>query len=194
MLRVNEGDILEVTFTNLLNPQRPSLDSNDAGPADEAAPIDEKDRNLSNNPCAAQSNTTSAKDSPTTRCASIAISGLPTVDYGSSENTGVHSIPPNATKTYRWLAERTGTFQFSSLAAPSGGEGDGGSLVHGLFGAVNVEPKDSQWYRSTVKESDLKLVKDQARAPAIYNYEAIYEDGNPVLNLLQKVNESTYLL
>jgi len=195
VLRANVGDILEVTLTNLLNPKRPESDEKDVAPAEEAAAhIAEINRNLSNNPCAPQSEANSAKDSPTTRCASIAISGLPTVDPATPENSGIRSIPPNGTITYRWRAERTGTFQFSSLAAPSGGEGDGGSLVHGLFGAVNVEPKDSHWYRSAVKESDLKLAKEQAHSPALYNYEAAYEDGKPVLNLLQKVNGSTFNL
>lgn len=195
VLRANVGDILEVTFTNLLNPKRPERDEKDVAPVEEeAARIAEKDRNLSNNPCAPLSETNPAKGSPTTRCASIAISGLPTVDPATPENSGTRSIPPNTTITYRWRAERTGTFQFASLAAPSGGEGDGGSLVHGLFGAVNVEPKDSHWYRSAVKESDLKLAKEQARAPALYNYEAAYKDGKPVLNLLQKVNGNTFNL
>ncbi|NOS76256.1 MAG: hypothetical protein HOP36_17305, partial [Methyloglobulus sp.] len=195
VLRANVGDILEVTFTNLLNPKRPESDEKDVAPVEEeAAHIAEKDRNLSNNPCAPLSETNPAKGSPTTRCASIAVSGLPTVDPATPEKSGTRSIPPNTTITYRWRAERTGTFQFASLAAPSGGEGDGGSLVHGLFGAVNVEPKDSHWYRSAVKESDLKLAKEQARAPALYNYEAAYKDGKPVLNLLQKVNGNTFNL
>lgn len=195
VLRVNEGDILEVTFTNLLDPQRPSIESNEVAAADnEAAAIEENQRNLVSNPCAAKPGTHAGSDSPATRCASIALSGLPTVGAGNAENTGIRSIPPNSTQTYRWHAERTGTFLFSSLAAPSGGEGDGGSLVHGLFGAVNVEPKDSHWYRSAVTESDLVLAKNQAQAPSIINYEATYQDGRPILNLLQKVDNNTFNL
>ncbi len=192
VLRANQGDILEITFTNLINPQQPSAESNIGEPANESENIAEPDKNLTNNPCAAQLNSNPAKDSPATRCASIAISGLPTDGTGNADNTGIHSIPPNATTTYRWRAERAGTYQFSSLAAVAGGQGDGGSLVHGLFGVVNIEPADSTWYRSAVTESDLKLAKNQAQPPALLNYEATDDEGNPVLNLLQQVNSNTY--
>ncbi len=39
----------------------------------------------------------------------------------------------------------------------TGGEGNGGALAHGLFGAVNVENRGSEWYRSQVTEQDLAL-------------------------------------
>ena len=194
VLRIHKGDILEITFTNLLSPQVPFPADSGAVLTEESAPIAEKDRNLKNNPCAAKSATDKALDSPVTRCAAIALSGLATVDAGNAKNTGIHSIPPNATTTYRWRAERTGTFQFSSLAAPSGGQGDGGSLVHGLFGTVNVEPAGTSWYRSAVRESDMQLAKSQAQSPAIINYEAVYPGGKPVLNLLQRVSDDRYNL
>jgi len=38
----------------------------------------------------------------------------------------------------------------ASRAAPAGGEGDGGSITHGLFGAVMAERPGARWYRSQV--------------------------------------------
>ena len=35
-----------------------------------------------------------------------------------------------------------------SPAAQTGGQGDGGTLAFGLFGAVNVEPVGAEYYRS----------------------------------------------
>jgi hypothetical protein len=188
VLRMNKGDILEVAFTNLLSPERPSEGGGNTGEIGHSL-ISDKDRNL-NDSCAAKNPSKGSKDSPLTRCAGIAVSGLPTVESGTPENTGIRSVPPGETAVYRWAAERTGTFLFSSLAAPSGGEGDGGSLVHGLFGAVNVESEGSEWYRSAVRESDLKRAQAQAKPPAKINYEATYDDGTPVLNLLKKIDDS----
>lgn len=48
---------------------------------------------------------------------------------------------------YYWLApEREGMYLFRDTAAPTGTEADGGSLAHGLFGALAVEPAGSRWY------------------------------------------------
>jgi hypothetical protein len=205
VLRVNEGDILEVNFTNLLNPSiNPAGTDTKAGAEPHAAVDPDKVREFDQgNPCVPINGVENGKpvandlNSPRSRCASMAVSGLPTVEEGTPGNNGTHGnppVPPGQTVTYRWKAGKVGTFLFSSLSAPSGGQGDGGSLVLGLFGAVNVEPKGSDWYRSAVKESDMKLVRDQAIAPALLNYEAKYQDGKPVLNMLQKIDDNHYQL
>lgn len=47
---------------------------------------------------------------------------------------------------YYWLApEREGLYLFRDTASPTGSEADGGSVVHGLFGALAVEPAGSTW-------------------------------------------------
>ena len=166
VLRANENDILEVSFTNLLNPNQPELANEDQGEDAESQPIPSDAAIIkaeSGNPCAAQ-RSSGAKDSPKTRCASIAMSGLtPIGDANDGKITGLEGIPPGETITYRWQVKRKGTYLFSSLSAPSGGQGDGGSLVHGLFGTLNVEAKDSNWYRSAVKESDLSWPKTRLK-------------------------------
>ncbi len=188
---------MEVSFTNLLNPNQPELANEDQGEDAESQPIPSDAviiKAESGNPCAAQ-RSSGAKDSPKTRCASIAMSGLtPVGNANDGKITGLQGIPPGETITYRWQVKRKGTYLFSSLSAPSGGQGDGGSLVHGLFGTLNVEAKDSNWYRSAVKESDLKLAKDQAQAPAFINYEAKDSQNMPVLNLLKNLGNNHYEL
>lgn len=57
---------------------------------------------------------------------------------------------------------REAPYFFASLAAPAGGQGDGGSLVHGLFGAVVGERAGSTWYRSQVAKAALDLVWPRA--------------------------------
>lgn len=174
VLRVHKGDILEVTFTNLLSPKRPERHPDDIE---------------------AEQHTPSLSASPATRYASIALSGLPVVDSGHNPKaTGLQGIPPGATITYRWHAEREGTFLFASLAAPAGGEGNGGSLVHGLFGTVTVEPEHSSWYRSAVRAEELREAKRQAEAPALINYEVLDERGDPILNLLKPIGNNHFEL
>lgn len=63
---------------------------------------------------------------------------------------------PGQSAVYRFRAQREGTYFAYSNAATVGGEGDGGQLGLGLFSAVNVQPKDSTWYRSQVTHDDLK--------------------------------------
>lgn len=195
VLRANEGDILEVTFTNLLDPQRPATDPADLGSevAGQEIPAADLERLNANNPCASQNS--GSLDSPKTRCASIAISGLtPMGNTRDGKITGVEGISAGKSITYRWKVERKGSYIFSSLAAPSGGQGDGGSLVHGLFGTLNVEPKGSRWYRSAVSEKDFKLALAQAQSPAILNYEATDSHKEPVLNLLKSLGNNHFEL
>ncbi|MDR4469643.1 MAG: hypothetical protein MRJ68_15345 [Nitrospira sp.] len=63
---------------------------------------------------------------------------------------------PGETRTYTWYAKKEGTFFLYSMGAPAGGEGDGGQLGLGLFGAINVQPNGANWYRSQVTEQELK--------------------------------------
>ena len=60
----------------------------------------------------------------------------------------------------------------------TGGEGDAGSISAGLFGAVNVEPAGTVWYRSQVTRDDLNLARTDTLStndtfPTI-NYGAVY--------------------
>lgn len=65
-------------------------------------------------------------------------------------------IEPGEHAIYRYRARREGTYFAYSTGATVGGEGDGGQLGMGLFGAVNVQPEGSRWYRSQVNHGDLQ--------------------------------------
>ena len=100
-------------------------------------------------------------DWPLTRTVSFAVPGLEAVSCDGSATapgdraTGIEAIDVGQTQQYCFRLRREGTFVFSSLGAPAGGEGDGGSLSHGLFGAINVQPPGSQSYRSQVSREVL---------------------------------------
>ena len=86
----------------------------------------------------------------------------------------------------------------------SGGEGDGGSLTHGLFASVIAEPKGSTWYRSQVSHGVLDAAwrKEGATEPHArkgkLDYEAKDGAGFPYLNMLSaeesKDGEARYRL
>ena len=65
-------------------------------------------------------------------------------------------IEPGKTFIYKYLATGEGVFM---LYSPNGQVlgNNNSQLNYGLFGAVNVQPKEAEWYRSQVTEEDLTL-------------------------------------
>ncbi|MFO0770359.1 MAG: hypothetical protein U0173_05445 [Nitrospiraceae bacterium] len=207
VLRANEGDCLQVRMTNLLAPsaggQELMLDP------ERRLTHPEKRLVVSND-----------GDEPTTRHASMHVNGLSLVDSIDSLGANVgrngwHDqsgnktdgrcsadpvdfgkdlcalAAPGETRIYTWYAKKEGTYFFYSMAAPAGGEGDGGQLGLGLFGAVNVQPRGANWYRSQVAESDLKAATTGTTTygQPIIAYEAVFakgpRKGDPILNMLK---------
>lgn len=195
VLRVNKGDCLDVTFTNLLSP---TVDEEGGAPPDHGGRLPEHVNAL---PGSGRNELSSPQkvsvDRPRTRAASFHITGLSVApisaaacpkdaacggdgtDVGlqgkqgmvfnaatSDDVKGQYDIgslaKPGQTVKSRWLATDEGAFFAYSAAAPVGGEGDGGQIGLGLFGAVHVEPQGSRWYRSQVTHDELQLVRDDA--------------------------------
>ncbi len=155
VLRGNVGDELVVAFTNRLPPLQPNFDPA-TGELSRRGPV--------NGVCP-------GADWPCTRTASIAVHGVPTL--GSDDRArGLVPVAPGESQTYRFRLEREGAFLFTSLGAPAGGEGDGGSLVHGLFGVIVVEPRGSRWYRSQVGPERLAAARAAAAPGAFLAYDA----------------------
>ncbi len=102
-------------------------------------------------------------------------------------------VRPGQTAVVRYYARREGTYFAYSAAATTGGEGDGGQLAQGLFGAVNVEPRGSNWYRSQVTHAELQRAKKSDGAAHPYSridYDgAVQADGTPLLAMLNGKNE-----
>jgi hypothetical protein len=131
VLRMNIGDCLRISFQNLLSKEpRSSKDP----PSD---------------------------DQPSTRSAGVHVIGMELVGDISSDGSNVGKnksslVPPDGSIVYTITATREGNNLMYSTAATTGGEGDGGTLAEGLFGSVNVEPRDAEWYRSQVTAEELK--------------------------------------
>ncbi|WP_232380010.1 multicopper oxidase domain-containing protein [Polyangium fumosum] len=171
VLRVNVGDELVVHFKNLLAPTVGDISPDAEVPFHVGGDI--------------------GSDSTATRRASFHVSGLQVLDQKSlAGNVGKNApalAAPGQTRTYRFLADREGTFLAHSGGAMTGGEGLGGQIGLGLFGAVHVEPKNAVWYRSQVTGKELAVAatydKDPLLPPRI-NYDATYPDGTPILRIL----------
>lgn len=198
-LRGNKGDILEITFTNQLLEQQPDISrcklldkqspyAHLVNPDDRIEAID-PDEHESRSDAGETANLPPA-DWPKTRSANIAIPGLISLSGSDPKCNGLQAINPGESVTCQWKLEQEGTHLFSSLGAPAGGEGDGGSLTHGLFGVVIVEPEGSKWYRSQVTASVLDKVwlrqneNDSARKGKL-QYDAVDANGTPYLNMLK---------
>jgi hypothetical protein len=187
VLRMNVGDTLHVRFTNLLHPD-PKERYGDLDRLSARCP-EWAQYNAGKTPAAPAD---PLKDAPLTRTASLTVNGLTPVRDSRSPDRSAGLVPlqPGEQIDYYWKAEREGEHLFYSLGAPSGGQGDGGSLVHGLFGAVIVEPAGSRWYRSAVTADRLAA----ATRNGIVDYEAADAQGIPLLNLLRKEGPDDYRL
>ncbi|WP_052808245.1 hypothetical protein [Methyloterricola oryzae] len=123
---------------------------------------------------------------PATRSASVHVIGLPLVGGIDSDGSNVGKnnsslVTPGQAATYTLYAEREGGYLLYSTAATTGGEGNGAGLALGLFGAVNVEPAGSEWYRSQLNEEEMRLASTGSMGdghPQI-NYGALYPAGSP---------------
>ncbi|RVU15503.1 hypothetical protein EOE48_19760, partial [Methylobacterium oryzihabitans] len=190
VLRVNAGDVIEIGLTNLLREDQPGISGAFADPparvgegfcgetaaAAAVAPV-RPDLRAAFDPgqggqCrtaeeASRAEPTAGADWPRTRTLSVAMPGLEAVPVGDRIDPaclGLSAVAPGATIVCRWRTDREGTHLFSSLAAPAGGEGDAGSLGHGLFGALIVEPAGSRAFRSQVTSAAFDRI--WARNPA----------------------------
>ena len=175
VLRANVGDCINIKFTNLLaDPQPPA---------------------------------TVTPPSPATRRASLHVAGMEVVKTINSDGSFVGSnadstVAPGATITYILRATQEGTFLINSEGAAFGGQNqpnDGAQQTLGLFGAMNVQPKGAEWYRSQVAHEDLEYaIKGFSKFDQPFlNYKAKYPSGHPragtpVLAMLDDKNNLVY--
>jgi hypothetical protein len=88
-------------------------------------------------------------------------------------------------KTYKLFARQEGTFLLYTMGDTTS---TGNQLTEGLFGAVNVQPANAEWYRSQVAQKDLKLATTGTTSDghpiikydAVYPAGATYPDGTPI--------------
>ncbi|KCZ73578.1 hypothetical protein ANME2D_00649 [Candidatus Methanoperedens nitroreducens] len=125
-------------------------------------------------------------DQPATRNASIHVLGMQLVNNISDDGSNVGTNPdslvaPGGNAKYTIFAERENTYLLYSTGATTGGEGDGGSLAFGLFGAINVEPRGAEWYRSQLTAAELQLATTGTTPDGqpIINYDSVYPNTEP---------------
>jgi hypothetical protein len=213
VLRVNEGDCLQVTFTNWLNPSRKAVEDLKFANAPDQLPYFgppvkiPPDPNDPNGPTEFDGKVhLSQGDTPATRTASMHVNGLDLVGSIASDGSNVGKNASSLAavgqvRVYTWYAAKQGQYLLFSTAATSGGEGDGGQVVHGLFGTVNVEPAGAKWYRSQVTPAVLTAatIGTNANGTPKINYEATFPNSGgqftpavPVLNILNSSNQIIY--
>jgi len=189
VLRVHEGECLKITFQNLLH-DHPQPESSSTPPAFHSLQA-------------------------TTRNASIHVAGMQLVNGIADDGTYVGAnpattgnfsgvVPPGGTSTYTLYAAAQGSFLMYSTPGDFNGFNNpppspNEQLTMGLFGAVNVEPRGTEWYRSQTSHDDfLQAAKKIADAQSVsgYRYEINYDatdpTGKPVLKMLDKNNEIVY--
>ncbi|HEY9037870.1 MAG TPA: hypothetical protein VIN05_02865 [Roseovarius sp.] len=107
---------------------------------------------------------------------------------------GTGSVAPNESFLCKYKLHQEGTYFFASQAAPAGGEGNGGSIVHGLFGALMVERAGTRSYRSQTSTAAFDAVWPRAEngvrhaRSEILDYERTLADhlGTPDADLEQR--------
>ncbi len=129
---------------------------------------------------------------PVTRTASIHVSGLEpatgiTDDGFDAGANASGQVEPGGSRTYTLYAPAEGTYLMYSPAGDFNGFGTT-QQMSGLFGAVNVQPKGAEWYRSQVSNADLMQATNGFRnGQPLVNYEARYRDGprrgQPILGM-----------
>ena len=189
VLRVNEGDCLEVTFTNLLSPTTNGQEVFNEPLArlmpDQGDVKDDVKKQIQAMPL--------DSEEPRTRHASMHVNGLDYVggicpggyraaicaDGANVGNNPSSLAAPGKTAIYTWYAKKEGAYLLYSMAGPIGGEGDGGQLGLGLFGSINVEPRGSISNRSQVTHDELEAAINHRNGSSGLN-----PNGTPIIDYL----------
>ena len=223
VLRANVGDLLYLRVTNLLAPAAGITDpaprdftrdfcrtggTDDPSRALVAPEISRGDSTMVDhgealcpNDAASGGGTAAsahAPDWPRTRSVNLVIQGLMPIAQPNETRPhaacfGLDAVAPGDDFTCLYEVVQEGTHFLSSRAAPAGGNGDGGSITHGLFGAVLAERPGTRWYRSQISQKAMDAVWTpqtsgvrHARQDGL-NYEKGI-DGIPVLNMARSID------
>jgi manganese oxidase len=170
VLRVNEGDCLQVNFENWLAKEaNPFVAADREPPMNDASPFLDID------------------DQVKGRYAGFHVRGLHLADSDSFASfVGKNPnglVRPGGSATYRYYAppNTRGTYLADSYGATFGGEASAGNTGQGMFAAVNVEPKGARWYRSQVTEEEMRLATTgfTGHDQPVIDYETSYPNVEP---------------
>ena len=136
---------------------------------------------------------------PLTRTASIHVTGLEpataiTDDGFDAGGNPDGQVAPGGHRTYTLLAPAEGTYLMYSPAGDFNGFSTTQQMA-GLFGAVNVEPKEAEWYRSQVSGADLAQATTSMRnGQPIIEYDARFRDGPRKGQLVLRINDGNEII
>ena len=199
VLRANEGDCLQITFTNYLSSPQPALPQQQPAPPTPTL-------NGSGQPQMAGLQVPGGQpESPGTQTrtmyAGVSVLGLELVTPGDGTYVGRNQsslVKPGDSFTYTYYAAHESTNLLYSgasmdVTSPSPGTTQ---QTPGLFGAVTVEPRDSLWLRSQLTQADMARVatpNPNPTLPPTINYSAKYPNGGPyILRMLDDNNNLLY--
>ena len=116
---------------------------------------------------------------------SIHVQGL-SYDVETSDGTSTGFNPDSTTNgeiVYTWYADTEGVFLFHDMADARSSEE--ATNIHGLFGAVIVEPPEARWFHpETGEEMESGLMADiyQPGKPAFREYSVFFHDELEILD------------
>ncbi len=131
---------------------------------------------------------------PADRNAGIHVNGMQVVGGIESDGSFVGRNPsslvaPGESTVYTLFAEYENTYLLYNMGATVGAEAGGGSIGHGFFGAVNVEPFGTDWYRSQLSRVEMDLAASTGAATGQQVVDAagalevnLTPDGHPVID------------
>jgi hypothetical protein len=162
VLRMNMGDCLVVRFTNLVEPSLPPTNQGWSSPKQDDLQLYDS-----------ESSTGKLWGQSATRAIGFHVAGLDLV-APPSEPTGSNCNPnlgsdaawvgqncsslanPGQTLVYKYYAREDGNYLvYSNDDAQGAQSNNAGQQQAGLFGSVNVEPENAEYYRSQVTHNDL---------------------------------------
>ena len=175
VLRMNMGDCLVVKFTNLVEPSLPPTDQGWSSP-----PQDDLQLYEPGPPVIGKLWGQSA-----TRAIGFHPAGLELVTPPSPSGTSSNCLPnlgsdaswvgqncsslanPGQTLFYKFYAREEGNYLVYSNddAQGAAGSNNAGQQQSGLFGSINVEPENAEYYRSQVTHNDLMMATLVACGP-----------------------------
>jgi hypothetical protein len=198
VLRANVGDCITVDFENLLDPAE-----NGPCPPEVVAPDSWDGQPHGDWPCdrhvGMHVNDMQLVDSIASDGSFVGKNGL-NEDGTISNKSGI--VAPGEATTYQWYAEYENTFLLYNQAVTVASEGSGGTAGLGLFGAFNVEPVTTVWYRSQLTRQEMDWAATDATGTIqltpggqpIIDYDAVYpagtgggKDGLPIVAMLDNV-------
>lgn len=176
VLRANVGDMLLVRVENLLKPEAAPDFSSDfckTAPRDDGAAKlkpavstgDASQLDHREVTCPAPSakdeigaETSELSDWPATRGVNFVVQGLMPLSLDGRPPRGAcmgfDAARPGEHFECLYRVTVEGPHFLASNAAPTGGEGAGGGIVHGLFGAIVAERAGTRWYRGQLTKAE----------------------------------------